>query len=50
MVKTIGAKETLSLGLELLTSDPSTPETGQMWYNTTDNKARFYDGSSVVDL
>lgn len=32
------------------TTDPGTPEIGEVWYNTTDNVVRYYDGTSNVDL
>lgn len=34
--------------LGLLTSDPSTPSEGQIWYNTTDKQFKGYNGTSVV--
>ncbi len=37
--------------LENLTADPTTGlVAGLMYYNTTDNKVRIYDGSSWGDL
>ena len=33
-----------------LTADPTTPAEGEMWYNTTDNKLRYFDGSVVINL
>ena len=38
----------LTLGLPLLTSDPSSPQAGDVYFNTTDNTVKFYDGSSWV--
>jgi hypothetical protein len=32
--------------LEPLTSDPSSPEEGMIYYNDTDNRIKFYDGSA----
>lgn len=33
--------------LHPVASDPSTPQAGQVWYNTTDNVLKFYNGSSA---
>ena len=33
-----------------LASDPSTPAEGEMWYNTTANILRYFDGSSVINI
>ena len=35
-----------TIGLPLLTADPSSPQAGDMYYSTTENTVRFYDGSS----
>ena len=32
------------------TSDPSSPSAGDVYYNTSDNKLKVYDGSSWTDL
>ena len=32
------------------TSDPSSPSSGDVYYNTNDSKLRVYDGSSWTDL
>lgn len=32
------------------TSDPASPQSGQFWYNSTDNVLRYYNGTDVVDL
>lgn len=42
----------MSLGTETiffdeLTADPGSPEAGQVWYNTTDDRFRYYDGATV---
>lgn len=33
-----------------LSADPTTPNEGEMWYNTTDNILRYYDGASVINI
>jgi len=33
-----------------LTADPTTPVEGEMWYNTTDNILRYFDGSVVINI
>lgn len=33
-----------------LASDPGSPVEGQMWYNSTDNVLRYYDGSAVKTI
>ncbi len=38
----------LTLGLPLLTSDPSSPESGDMYFNTSDYNVKYYDGSAWV--
>ena len=40
------------LRLKGLTADPATANLveGDMWYNTTDNRFRYYDGSSIIDV
>ena len=35
-----------TLGLPLLTSDPSSPQAGDMYFNTNDYDIKYYDGSS----
>jgi len=33
--------------IDVVSSDPSNPQTGQVWYNTTSNVLKFYNGSST---
>lgn len=33
-----------------LTADPSSPVEGELWYNSTDNVLRYYDGTSVINI
>jgi len=33
-----------------LSADPTTPLEGEMWYNTTDNMLRYFDGSLVINI
>ena len=39
-----------SVKLGTLASDPGTPVEGELWYNSTDNKLRIYDGVSSVNV
>ena len=39
----------LTLGLPLLTSNPSSPQAGDMYFNTTDYMVKYYDGSAWQD-
>ncbi|MGZ3770417.1 MAG: beta strand repeat-containing protein [Bdellovibrio sp.] len=39
-----------TLGLSSNASDPATPSAGQVWYNSTSNVIKYYDGSSVKSL
>jgi len=32
------------------TADPGSPSEGDFWYNSTDNKIRYYDGTSTITL
>lgn len=36
--------------LHPVASDPASPVEGQVWFNTTDNTVRYFDGSQVIDL
>ena len=37
-------------GVPTGTSNPSSPSAGDIYYNTSDNKLKVYDGSSWTDL
>ena len=39
-----------SVKLPSLSSAPSSPSAGQVYYNTTDNTGYIYDGTSWVDI
>jgi hypothetical protein len=39
-----------TLGLSSNAADPGTPAAGQVWYNSTSNVIKFYDGTSVQSL
>ena len=36
--------------IELLAADPGSPAQGRVWYNTTDNAIKYYDGASVQTI
>jgi len=38
------------LKFRVVTADPTTPVEGEMWYNSTDNVMRYYDGSGVINM
>lgn len=42
--------EILDMKPEKLATDPVSPSTGQMWYNTTANTLKYYDGTAVQQL
>ncbi len=46
----MNGQQVLNLRLEQLASDPGTTYSGRMYYNTTSNKARFYNGTSWNDV
>ena len=33
--------------LDIVSSDPTSPEAGQIWFNSSENVYKFYDGSSI---
>ena len=33
--------------IDVVSSDPANPKTGQVWYNTTSDTLKFYNGSST---
>ncbi|MGZ6398777.1 MAG: hypothetical protein ACXWRZ_13575, partial [Bdellovibrio sp.] len=39
-----------TFGLSSNATDPATPAAGQVWYNSTSNLIKYYDGSSVKSL
>ena len=39
-----------SEGVEVLSTDPTTPTEGQVWYNSTDDRIRYYDGANTQTL
>lgn len=42
--------EIVNVLLQKLASDPSSPSSGRIYYNTTDNKIRFYNGTVWIEL
>jgi len=37
-------------GIQILASDPGSPTTGQVWFNSTDSQFKGYNGTSIVIL
>jgi len=46
----LSQNQLLNVRAQQLASDPGSPTAGQFWFNTTDNRLKYYDGSSVVTL
>jgi len=38
------------LSFKVLTADPTTKVEGDLWYNSTDNVMRYYDGSATINV
>lgn len=36
--------------IQNLATDPLTPNQGQFWYNTTDDRIKYYDGAAVITV
>lgn len=36
--------------IQLLATDPSSPDEGDLWYNTTSDEVKYYDGAAVQTL
>lgn len=46
----LSGNEIRNLRIHVLASDPGSPAAGQLWYNSTDNVLRYYNGSDVQDI
>lgn len=43
----LGLNQLLNFRVQMLASDPGSPLSGQVWYNTASNRLKYYDGSTV---
>ena len=48
--KDSGLVKTGEIGVEQLASDPGSPATGQLWYNTTSGVFKGFNGSANVTI
>jgi hypothetical protein len=39
-----------NMEFDLVAADPASPGQGQVWFNTTTQRLKFYDGAKVVDV
>jgi hypothetical protein len=46
----LNGQQILKLVPEILSSNPVSPATGQMWFNTTSGKFYGYNGTDIIDL
>mgnify|MGYP003154374980 FL=1 len=42
-----GTVAAAAAGIELLSSDPGSPTTGQVWFNTTTSLLKYYNGTAT---
>ena len=42
-----GTVVAVEAGIELLSSDPGSPTTGQVWFNTTTSLLKYYNGTAT---
>ena len=42
-----GTVAAASAGIEILSSDPGSPTTGQVWFNSTTSLLKYYNGSAT---
>lgn len=45
-----GQNQLLNFAVQSLSSDPGTPVSGQLWFNTTSSTLKMYDGTTVQTL
>jgi hypothetical protein len=46
----MNTNQVLNLVLQQLATDPVSPSTGQIWFNTTSNQVKYYTGSGTIIL
>jgi len=39
-----------AVGFKKVASDPGSPAVGEVWYNTTGNVFKFFDGSNTITV
>jgi hypothetical protein len=42
-----GTVAAAAAGIEILSSDPGSPTTGQIWFNSTTSLLKYYNGSAT---
>jgi len=45
-----GVIEVAATDIELLSSDPGSPTTGQVWFNTTTSLLKYYNGTATLTV
>ena len=49
-IRLLGLGQVKNLRTEQLSEDPASPAVGQMWYNTTENVYKGYDGTAIISF